>query len=1199
MIDFSKYNVRIDYAKNIYVIEDFKTKGGRRNKKGGSSPPCCNSTTRIMNTTHTNSTTKKELAFGIGGGADAQLAISYAKNYNCEAGVACYTRRGYWEHIKLILYDNNDANKKLISKYINSLLKFKNTDNNYINNKFNNTDDAVLDNPNVDNNFDDHPSELCYSLSRNDIMSNKDVIIYMFLILYLTAIDTVRTMVKWDKTLQDTLPKIYKSFENNDDLKFLFKTKKNSETTSCLCFNNNNLIAKKYFKNDKNVIDATYYKYDVKCNVFTMDYTKPLDVNMNDNEFSDLLIYMNKILDKIGLRHKTLFEDISIVSKLMKENESITMIPILMYKDIELLNPSGVPHNYTTVYSENFMKHPTDDSKCTIKNKINKFDKYAIKSFNQFTKLVALDAGGDVLTYFDVENSSSEFNWDNENIERDSKSLYLMKKSGKPVDLFIVGLGVDGQFTHDFLLDKLKNLTYKIYAKSEIQDFYNIYKQDALALKLEIYRTPSIFLYLNGDDDGNKDSVNVKVGYESTPTVDGFNYRICQRTDMNPLIMIAVNSPFVCCNKSNTLSRNYRNDRNDKQKKLVNKIRDYVYTNKIIRWQNDDTDVPENDKLDNIMSKFPYYNSFSDGYDYRESLLKLAISNKSIFIKNDIDSNIDTNIAIQNYIDCLTKTQPYDKDKFKRPTHINDTGNIYVHRLGVIIKQIKMNNYVDIHLPIILSPDPLFSSMIRGNIPTSHVTNEIWKLNGDLGLCSMKNENGFHYPAGFHHVILCTNHGTTHNLSNEIEALLKINQESPSIKFKTYLESQHNIIPDSVAHFMPESRYLKNIPKNIHYFKKWESFYEKILQFYYKTNTIHAPKTGFGKKNGIFGDSDINDVNFDKRNDKQLTHSYSTTNTVVSMNQNSFMVIFNDKSPLITEPNHSKPYGSGHSAAQSYVHMLGIPYKRLYNIITLTNKDIPILDDMIKNTNTFWKENKNKVYCITEFLYRVWTVRNKYIINQNNSTKTYVNNILQFRYNQHKILKDKLETILKECINEYDDTNRDIQTSQKAFVEMYNNVVKIDENLLSKLTLQYELHLHPFQSVGQLHVQIICPELTTFAVDNFFGQSIFVGDTSSDNTHEDFKKFVRENNIVCCQRNSKKKKGGTTGKTGGDIINAIITNNPFSKPLNKYLQNGGKIRTKKDLEKFVIDTYSKNNSLEKKIIKIAKLNSYSLNKKVK
>ena len=61
MIDFSKYNVRIDYAKNIYVIEDFKTKGGRRNKKGGSSPPCCNSTTRIMNTTHTNSTTKKEI----------------------------------------------------------------------------------------------------------------------------------------------------------------------------------------------------------------------------------------------------------------------------------------------------------------------------------------------------------------------------------------------------------------------------------------------------------------------------------------------------------------------------------------------------------------------------------------------------------------------------------------------------------------------------------------------------------------------------------------------------------------------------------------------------------------------------------------------------------------------------------------------------------------------------------------------------------------------------------------------------------------------------------------------------------------------------------------------------------------------------------------------------------------------------------
>ena len=65
-----------------------------------------------------------------------------------------------------------------------------------------------------------------------------------------------------------------------------------------------------------------------------------------------------------------------------------------------------------------------------------------------------------------------------------------MKKSGKPVDLFIVGLGVDGQFTHDFLLDKLKNLTYKIYAKSEIQDFYNIYKQDALALKLEIIISP-------------------------------------------------------------------------------------------------------------------------------------------------------------------------------------------------------------------------------------------------------------------------------------------------------------------------------------------------------------------------------------------------------------------------------------------------------------------------------------------------------------------------------------------------------------------------------------------------------------------------------------------------------------------------------------------------------------------------------------
>jgi hypothetical protein len=78
MTEYYSQNQNIELAKGIYEYTlQSKSSGGSRKKKGD--------------------TNGKYLAFGVGGGADAQLAISYAKaNENYVPGVACYTRRAYW-----------------------------------------------------------------------------------------------------------------------------------------------------------------------------------------------------------------------------------------------------------------------------------------------------------------------------------------------------------------------------------------------------------------------------------------------------------------------------------------------------------------------------------------------------------------------------------------------------------------------------------------------------------------------------------------------------------------------------------------------------------------------------------------------------------------------------------------------------------------------------------------------------------------------------------------------------------------------------------------------------------------------------------------------------------------------------------------------------------------------------------------------
>lgn len=120
--------------------------------------------------------------------------------------------------------------------------------------------------------------------------------------------------------------------------------------------------------------------------------------------------------------------------------------------------------------------------------------------------------------------------------------------------------------------------------------------------------------------------------------------------------------------------------------------------------------------------------------------------------------------------------------------------------------------------------------------------------------------------------------------------------------------------------------------------------------------------------------------------------------------------------------------------------------------------------------------------------------------------------------------------------------------------------------------------MHPFHSVGQLHVHCICEQLKTFAWDNFINVSVRVDDDKNPNV---LSSDINETFIT-----NSGQPVINSGQIGGSSKKRIMKN-PFDEPIKELYQSGGSLRNKTDLKNFVLNAYEQNPSLKKRVHKMA------------
>lgn len=137
-----------------------------------------------------------------------------------------------------------------------------------------------------------------------------------------------------------------------------------------------------------------------------------------------------------------------------------------------------------------------------------------------------------------------------------------------------------------------------------------------------------------------------------------------------------------------------------------------------------------------------------------------------------------------------------------------------------------------------------------------------------------------------------------------------------------------------------------------------------------------------------------------------------------------FVFILNDKAPY-TELYHEKDKGL---AGMSFVHFFAIPVQRIYNPVTLNSSHIPLLnrmrDEAKKYIDNF--DNRQKLF---HKISEISTI-------QANKTNTLADQSINDRFNNHKQLL-------------------------------------FDQNIKFSDKLEFYFHVHPFPSVGHLHMHCI------------------------------------------------------------------------------------------------------------------------------
>ena len=252
------------------------------------------------------------------------------------------------------------------------------------------------------------------------------------------------------------------------------------------------------------------------------------------------------------------------------------------------------------------------------------------------------------------------------------------------------------------------------------------------------------------------------------------------------------------------------------------------------------------------------------------------------------------------------------------------------------------------------------------------------------------------------------------------------------------------------------SRLIKN--PNVKFFK---IFKQPLFYYFVNKNVPNESENFFKKPSGIFGRSLIPE--YDNYVDKNINKKYE------------YLLFFNDKSTLIEE--------SKYFSAMSYIHLLCIPKKRIYNCITL-NENNELINNMKREVQEY--VDINFIKCLTESGTRAINFK------INNKQKIYDLDLLE----KNNIVNIFINSLIK-VYKKFNNLNSNYKTEDiysELLIELNNNILNI-EGLYKNL--EFYFHMHPFHGIGYLHMHCIYSPLKTKAWNHFITQFIKVDDLNN------------------------------------------------------------------------------------------------------
>lgn len=259
-----------------------------------------------------------------------------------------------------------------------------------------------------------------------------------------------------------------------------------------------------------------------------------------------------------------------------------------------------------------------------------------------------------------------------------------------------------------------------------------------------------------------------------------------------------------------------------------------------------------------------------------------------------------------------------------------------------------------------------------------------------------------------------------------------------------------NLIYENIISAKP----IKN--PNVPIFKQ---FSQPLFYYFINKNIPESAREFLKKPSSILGRTLLSE--YDNYKDKKIDKNYE------------YLLFYNDKNVLLEK--------DGHSSSMSYIHLLCIFNMNIYNCVTINKYHYKKLINAKNNIQEFINKDDNFLKCLSEFGTRVidFKIQNKssfeIILLEKSKINNMFFNILRDVYNKYIYIKYDKQDIYQDLLIKLNVLNKN----------------KIDKKL------EFYFHIHPFHSVGYLHMHCIHPMFKTESWNHFIGQFIKIEDLNT------------------------------------------------------------------------------------------------------